>query len=115
MGKRDAADVGFLEGVVPIAADGTWPVMATTGTESMYASAIGGDEVGRAGSGGRHADPDPAGGLRVPSAAWPAPCSCRTSTCRTAVESNRGRTPAGSPRRDAEHDVRPDRLERVDE
>jgi hypothetical protein len=25
-----------------------------------------------------------------PSAAWPAPCSCRTSTCRTAVESNSG-------------------------
>ena len=26
---------------VPIAADGTWPVIATIGTESMYASAIG--------------------------------------------------------------------------
>ncbi len=26
---------------VPIAADATWPVIATIGTESMYASAIG--------------------------------------------------------------------------
>ncbi len=48
---------------VPMSARETLAVIATSGTESMYASAIGGHEVGRAGAGGAHAHADLAGGV----------------------------------------------------
>ena len=50
---------------VPIALDATWPVIATSGTESMCASAIGVTRLVAPGPRGRHADADLAGGLRV--------------------------------------------------
>ena len=50
---------------VPIRSVRTWPVMKTVGTESIIASAIGGDQVGRARARGRERDADPARGLRV--------------------------------------------------
>ena len=50
---------------VPISVRPTWPVTATTGIESIWASASGGDQVGGSGAGRRHADTDLAGGVRV--------------------------------------------------
>ena len=50
---------------VPIALEATWPVIATSGTESMCASAIGVTRLVAPGPRGRHADADLAGGLRV--------------------------------------------------
>ena len=50
---------------LPISLVETWPVIATTGIESIMASTRAGDQVGGAGSGGRQAHADFAGGARV--------------------------------------------------
>ena len=51
---------------VPIELAPTWPVMATIGTESMWASASGRDQVGGARARGRHAHAHAAGRRGVP-------------------------------------------------
>ena len=67
---------------VPIAVAPTWPVTATSGTESMCASASGVT---------RFVAPGPLVAMHTPTlpvaaaypwAAWPAPCSWRTRMCR---------------------------------
>ena len=75
---------------VPISARVCWPVIATTGTESIWASASGvtrfvapGPEVAM------HTPTRPVA-CAYPVAACPAPCSWRTSTWRTFVESSSG-------------------------
>jgi hypothetical protein len=50
---------------VPMSGRLCWPVIATTGIESMWASAIGVTRLVGPRPGRRHADPDLAGGLRV--------------------------------------------------
>ena len=50
---------------VPITAYGTWPVMTTSGTESMYASHNGVTMFVAAGTAGDHRDAGPAGRVRV--------------------------------------------------
>ena len=50
---------------VPIRLVDTWPVIATTGTRVHVGVRERRDQVGRARPAGRHADPDPAGRLRV--------------------------------------------------
>ena len=72
---------------VPIAATPTWPVITTSGTESIFASAIGvimfvapGPEVTM------HTPTRPVA-TAYPSAAWPAACSWRTSVKRNFVSS----------------------------
>ncbi len=60
---------------VPIAAYGTWPVMTTSGTESMYASARGVTMLVAAGPDVTMATPGLPVAWAYPSAIWPAPCS----------------------------------------
>src|SRR5918996_3020313 len=75
---------------VPIAALGTCPVTATIGTESMCASAIGVTRFVAPGPLVAMHTPTRPVASAYPSAAWPAPCSCRTRTCRIFVESSSG-------------------------
>src|SRR5919107_2140975 len=74
---------------VPIAGRATWPVIATTGTESMYASAIGVTRFVAPGPDVAMQTPTLPVAWAYPVAACPAPCSCRTRMCRT-LESNSG-------------------------
>ncbi len=66
------------------------PVMATTGTESMFASASGVTRLVAPGPDVAMHTPTLPVACAYPVAAWPAPCSCRTRTCRTLVESSSG-------------------------
>src|SRR3954470_15117751 len=75
---------------VPMALEETWPVIATIGTESMWASAIGVTRLVAPGPEVAMHTPTLPVACAYPVAAWPAPCSCRTSTCRTLVESSSG-------------------------
>ena len=75
---------------VPIWARPTWPVMATMGTESMYASAIGVTRFVAPGPDVAMQTPTLPDACAYPVAACPAPCSWRTRTCLTFVESNNG-------------------------
>ena len=74
---------------VPMAPLGTWPVIATIGTESMCASASGVTRLDAPGPEVAMQTPTLPVACAYPVAACPAPCSWRTSTCRT-VESNSG-------------------------
>jgi hypothetical protein len=69
---------------VPIEPRGTWPVIATSGTESMYASAIGVTRLVAPGPEVAMQTPTFPVACAYPVAACPAPCSCRTRMCRTA-------------------------------
>ena len=60
---------------VPIAGRGTWPVIATIGTESMYASAIGVTRFVAPGPEVAMQTPTLPVACAYPVAAWPAPCS----------------------------------------
>ena len=68
---------------VPISSVRTWPVMKTVGTESITASAIGVTRLVAPGPDVASATPTFPDALAYPSAACPAPCSWRHSTCRT--------------------------------
>ena len=72
---------------VPMAALATWPVIATIGTESMCASAIGVTRLVAPGPDVAMQTPTLPVTIAYPSAACPAPCSCRTRMCRTFSES----------------------------
>ena len=74
---------------VPIAWLGTWPVIATIGTESMCASASGVTRLVAPGPDVAMQTPTLPVAWAYPVAACPAPCSWRTRTCRTS-ESNSG-------------------------
>ena len=50
---------------VPITAVATWPLMHSTGIESLIASSRPGDGVADAGAGGHQHDADPAGAARI--------------------------------------------------
>ena len=63
---------------VPIEDDATWPVMATIGTESMCASAIGVTRFVAPGPDVAMQTPTRPVAAAYPWAACPAPCSCRT-------------------------------------
>ena len=67
---------------LPISLVETWPVMATIGIESIMRVDQAGDQVGRAGPGGRAADADLAGRPRIAFGGEAAFSSCRTSTWR---------------------------------
>ncbi len=67
---------------VPIEGSATCPVMHTIGTESRYASASGVTTLVAAGPLVTMHTPGLPVAWAYPSAAWPAPCSCRTSTWR---------------------------------
>src|SRR5262249_30472299 len=67
----------------PIAPLGTWPVIATIATESMYASAIGVTRLVAPGPDVAMQTPTLPVACAYPVAAWPAPCSCRTRMWRT--------------------------------
>src|SRR5215831_1007035 len=67
----------------PIAPLGTWPVIATIATESMYASAIGVTRLVAPGPEVAMQTPTLPVACAYPVAACPAPCSCRTRMCRT--------------------------------
>ena len=67
---------------VPMAADGTWPVMTTSGIESMYASHSGVTMFVAAGPLVTMATPGRPVTWAYPSAMCPAPCSWRTRMCR---------------------------------
>ncbi|CCI51362.1 conserved hypothetical protein [Nostocoides jenkinsii Ben 74] len=87
---------------VPIARDETCPVMATIGTESMYASAIGVTRFVAPGPEVAIQTPTRPVAAAYPCAACPAPCSWRTRMWRTFVESISGSyagkiAPPGSP------------------
>jgi hypothetical protein len=69
---------------VPMAGRATWPVMATIGTESMYASAIGVTRLVAPGPEVAMQTPTFPVACAYPVAAWPAPCSWRTRMCRKA-------------------------------
>ena len=75
---------------VPIIARPTWPVMATIGTESICASAIGVTRLVAPGPEVAMQTPTLPVACAYPVAACPAPCSCRTSTCRSLEESSSG-------------------------
>ncbi len=75
---------------VPMAALGTWPVTATIGTESMYASAIGVTRLVAPGPLVAMQTPTRPVACAYPSAACPAPCSWRTRMWRSRTESNSG-------------------------
>src|SRR3954454_22865386 len=75
---------------VPIAPLGTWPVIATMATESMYASAIGVTRFVAPGPEVAMQTPTRPVACAYPVAACPAPCSWRTRTWRTRVESSSG-------------------------
>src|SRR5918997_63622 len=75
---------------VPIEPLGTWPVIATTGTESMCASASGVTRLVAPGPDVAMQTPTLPVACAYPVAACPAPCSWRTSTWRTFVESSSG-------------------------
>ena len=75
---------------VPIRLVDTWPVIATSGTESMYASAIGVTRLVAPGPEVAMHTPIRPVACAYPVAACPAPCSCRTRMCRTSVESSSG-------------------------
>ena len=68
---------------VPSSGEPTCPVMATIGTESRYASAIGVTRFVAPGPEVAMQTPTLPDATAYPSAAWPAPCSWRTSTCRS--------------------------------
>ena len=74
---------------VPIAWEFTWPVMATIGTESMYASASPVTRFVAPGPEVAMQTPTRPVTIAYPSAAWAAPCSCRTRMWRM-LESNSG-------------------------
>ncbi|RPK31891.1 hypothetical protein EES39_39865 [Streptomyces sp. ADI92-24] len=65
---------------VPIDLEGTWPVIATSGTESMCASAIGVTRLVAPGPEVAMHTPTLPVAWAYPVAACPAPCSWRTST-----------------------------------
>src|SRR5690606_33467043 len=67
----------------PIDPVGTCPVIATTGTESMYASVRGVTRLVAPGPEVAMHTPTRPLAWAYPVAAWPAPCSWRTSTWRT--------------------------------
>ncbi len=75
---------------VPIIAALTWPVMATIGTESMWASASGVTRFVAPGPEVAMQTPVRPVAAAYPWAAWPAPCSCRTRMCRMRCESIKG-------------------------
>ena len=77
---------------------GTWPVIATIGTESMYASAIGVTRLVAPGPEVAMQTPTLPVACAYPVAACPAPCSWRTRMCRTLSSRRAGRRPAGSRR-----------------
>ena len=62
---------------VPMRSVLTWPVMNTVGTESSIASAIGVTRFVAPGPEVASATPTRPEAFAYPSAAWPAPCSCR--------------------------------------
>ena len=64
--------------------------MATIGTESMYASAIGVTRLVAPGPLVAMQTPTRPVACAYPVAAWPAPCSCRTRMCRIDLESSSG-------------------------
>src|SRR3954451_5469603 len=68
----------------------TWPVMATTGTESSIASASGVTRLVAPGPEVAMHTPTRPVACAYPVAACPAPCSWRTRTWRTRVESSSG-------------------------
>ena len=70
---------------VPIRWLRTWPVMQTSGVESIQASAIGVTRFVAPGPEVAIATPVRPDARAYPSAMWPAPCSCRASTWRTVV------------------------------
>ncbi|CAB4958651.1 unannotated protein [freshwater metagenome] len=75
---------------VPMAALGTCPVMATMGTESMWASAMGVTRFVAPGPEVAMQTPTRPVASAYPSAAWPPACSCRTRMWRIWVESISG-------------------------
>ena len=75
---------------VPISGLDTWPVIATIGTESMWASASGVMRLVAPGPDVAMQTPTLPVACAYPVAACPAPCSWRTRTCRTFVESSSG-------------------------
>ncbi len=75
---------------VPMAALATCPVIATTGTESMCASASGVTRFVAPGPDVAMHTPTLPVADAYPSAAWPAPCSWRTRMWRTFFESSIG-------------------------
>ena len=75
---------------VPISARPTWPVIATTGIESMYASASGVTRLVAPGPDVAMHTPTLPVACAYPLAAWPAPCSWRTNTWRSFCESKSG-------------------------
>jgi hypothetical protein len=75
---------------VPIIAAPTWPVIATMGTESMFASAIGVTRFVAPGPDVAMHTPTRPVACAYPEAACPAPCSCRTRMCRSRSECMRG-------------------------
>ncbi len=70
---------------VPISDERTWPVMQTSGVESIHASAIGVTRFVAPGPDVAIATPTLPEARAYPSAMWPAPCSCRARTWRTVV------------------------------
>ena len=74
----------------PIAALATWPVIATIGTESIIASAMGVTRFVAPGPLVAMQTPTLPVATAYPSAAWPAPCSWRTRMWRILVESSSG-------------------------
>ena len=70
---------------VPIRLERTWPVMQTSGVESIHASAIGVTRFVTPGPEVASATPTRPEARAYPSAMCPAPCSCRASTWRTVV------------------------------
>ena len=75
---------------VPMRLVGTWPVIATSGTESRNASAMGVTRFVAPGPEVAMQTPTRPVACAYPVAACPAPCSCRTRTCRNRVESSSG-------------------------
>ncbi len=75
---------------VPMSARVCCPVIATTGTESMCASASGVTRLVAPGPEVAMQTPTLPVACAYPVAACPAPCSWRTRTCRTFVESSSG-------------------------
>ena len=67
---------------VPIRSVRTWPVRNTVGTLSIIASAIGVTRLVAPGPLVASATPTRPLAFAYPSAAWPAPCSCRHCTWR---------------------------------
>lgn len=66
----------------PSTVDGTWPVMATSGVLSIHASAMGVTRFVAPGPLVATHTPTRPLARAYPSAAWPAPCSCRQRTWR---------------------------------